>query len=104
MWNLQTHYASLHLKRLKEAISYLLDPLALSANSRTLSQTVSASGDVATPLTPVTSNSGLTFAKPGPPQRHNSATVTQQIERQRMEMKTQFEQLQRDAKEREDKL
>lgn len=104
VWNLQTHYASLHLKRLKEAISHLPDPLALSANSRTLSQTVSASGDVATPLTPVTSNSGLTFAKPGPPQRHNSATVTQQIERQRMEMKTQFEQLQRDAKEREDKL
>ena len=65
------------------------------------------SGDNAVPLTPVTSNPGPMFVKPGPPQRHNSATVSQQVEQQRREIMAQFEQLKmsrQEAKEREDKL
>lgn len=102
--NVQTTYASLHLKRLKEAIECLRDPLAPSANSRTPSRTPTASGDDNTPLTPITTNSGPTFVKPGPPRRHTSATVAQQSEQQHRELMLRFEQLQKDAKEREDGL
>jgi len=111
VWNMFTIFAPAHLKRLKEAIGCLRDPLSPAANARTPSQTPTTSGDNATPLTPVTSNSGSGFVKPGPPQRHNSATVSQQVEQQRREIMAQFEQLQKtsreqqqEAKEREDKL
>jgi len=110
-WNVCTRFAPDHLRRLKEAISYLRDPLAPSGNSRTPSNPPPASECNATPLTPVTSNSDTAFAKPGPRQRPNSATVVQQLEQQRKEILAQFgqqqkvsEQQQKEAREREDKL
>ena len=111
VWNMFTIFAPAHLKRLKDAISCLRDPLYPAANARTPSQTLTTSGDNAAPSTPATSNPGPIFVKPGPPQRHNSATVSQQVEQQRREIMAQFEQLQKtsrqqqqEAREREDKL
>ncbi|KAF7511088.1 hypothetical protein GJ744_005319 [Endocarpon pusillum] len=110
VWNVFTIFAPAHLKRLKEVIGCLRDPLSPAANARTPDQTPTTSGDNAVPVTPVKSNPGM-FAKPGPPQRHNSATVSQQVEQQRREIMAQFDQLQKtsrqqlqEAKEREDKL
>ena len=107
VWNMFTIFAPAHLKRLKEAISCLRDPLYPAANAWTPFQTPTMSGDNAVPLTPVTSNPGPMFVKPGPPQRHNSATVSQQVEQQRREIMAQFEQLKmsrQEVEEREDKL
>ena len=102
---------TLPARALPQAISHLRDPLAPSGNSRTPSNPPPASECNATPLTPVTSNSDTAFAKPGPRQRPNSATVVQQLEQQRKEILAQFgqqqkvsEQQQKEAREREDKL
>lgn len=109
--NLYTQFAPDHLRRIKEAISRLPDPLALSVGTTTTSDLPSASEPDTAPLTPVTSNSDAVFAKPGPRQRLTNATLMQQLEQQRKDAKereaklmAQLEQQQKEAKEREVKL
>lgn len=95
VWNIYTRFATDHLRRLKEAISRLRDPLLPSGNSSTTSNPPPASERNTTPLTTVTSNSDAPFKKPGPRQRPNSATVVQQLEQQHKETFAQFAQQQK---------
>lgn len=113
VWNMFTIFAPAHLKCLKETIGRLRDPLSSTtdATDERTSLTPTLSGGNVASLTPVTSSSNSVFVKPGPPLRHNSATVSRQMEQQRGEIMAQFEQLQRtsgqqqqEAKEREHKL
>ncbi|KAK5069418.1 hypothetical protein LTR51_008668 [Lithohypha guttulata] len=109
--NLYTQFAPDHLRRIKEAIDRLPDPLSQSIDTISTSNLSSATEPDTAPLTPATSNSEAVFAKPGPRQRVTNATLVQQLEQQRKDAKereaklmAQLEQQQKEGKEREAKL
>lgn len=92
LWNVYTYFAPLHLKRIKEVISEIPEPCSLLVTSLTASQTLTISEDDDTPQTPVTSNSGPSFAKPELPQRRVTVKQLQAQMQQRDEQLAQMQQ------------
>ena len=99
VWNVDTKFAPVHLKRLKQAISQLPDPVSQPFEIETLSSVPPGSNRGTTPSTPATSTSNPTFVKPGPPKRLTIANLAQQLEQQRKDFMAQLAEQQGQSKE-----